>query len=150
MADVETLEQRRKNMQAIKSKDTKPEIFLRHELFHRGYRYRKNTAKITGHPDIWMAKYNTAIFIHGCFWHRHSGCKYAYTPRTRIDFWNTKFGKNIQRDQAVKKSLDAEGIRCLIVWECTIRKMNKSKEYCDHILDSIETFLSSNKKYDEL
>ena len=81
MADIKSPEDRSRNMAAIRNKDTKPEIYLRNLLFAEGYRYRKNYAKIPGHPDIYLPKYKTAIFVHGCFWHRHQGCKYAYMPK---------------------------------------------------------------------
>lgn len=86
--DIKTPEERSKNMAAIHSRNTKPEIWFRKQLFARGYRYRLNTNRIQGHPDIYLRKYNTAIFIHGCFWQRHQGCKYAYMPKSRVEFWN--------------------------------------------------------------
>lgn len=81
MTDIKSPEERSRNMAAIRSKDTKPEVYLRKLLFAQGYRYRKNYKKIPGHPDIYLPKYRTAIFVHGCFWHRHQGCKYAYMPK---------------------------------------------------------------------
>lgn len=151
MADIVSKEQRSKNMSAIKSKDTKPEIYLRKTLFHKGYRYRKNVNYIEGHPDIYLAKYNTAIFVHGCFWHRHRGCKYAYEPKSRIDFWNKKFDLNKKRDEVVKKILAEHGIRVLIVWECTVKKMYNNSEYEQEILKQISRFLENNTNlYSEL
>lgn len=99
--DTVTSEQRSKNMSAIRSKDTKPEIYFRKLLFSRGYRYRVNSKQVSGHPDIYLKKYNTAIFIHGCFWHRHEKCKYAYMPKSNVEFWNKKFDTNIRRDARV-------------------------------------------------
>ena len=87
MTDIKSPEERSRNMAAIRSKDTKPEVYLRKLLFAQGYRYRKNYKKIPGHPDIYLPKYRTAIFVHGCFWHRHQGCKYAYMPYSNIEFW---------------------------------------------------------------
>ena len=86
--DIKSAEDRSRNMAAIRSKDTKPEIFFRKLLFANGFRYRKNVNYVPGHPDLYLAKYHTAIFVHGCFWHRHKGCKYAYMPKSRQEFWN--------------------------------------------------------------
>lgn len=137
-------------MAKIRSKDTKPEIWLRKKLFRQGYRYRKNVNYIPGHPDLWMAKYNTVIFVHGCFWHRHFGCKYAYVPKSREVFWNTKFLKNVERDRKVREQLSELGVRILIIWECTIKKMIKDKQ-CESItIKQIMDFLNSDNKYLEL
>lgn len=139
--DVLTGDQRHKNMVAIRSKNTKPEIFLRKRLFAEGYRYRVNAAGITGHPDIYLKKYNTAIFINGCFWHRHENCRYATVPATRKDFWLKKFETNVKRDNFVKAELKNAGIKCLIVWECTIKKMKKDSAFESAILMEIQKFL---------
>ncbi len=144
MADVLTPEQRHKNMSRIRSKDTKPEVWLRHRLFDLGYRYRKNVKYIPGHPDIWMKKYNTAIFVHGCFWHRHEGCRYTSTPKSQVEFWTEKFQKNVDRDNRIKEDLEIAGIKMLIVWECTIKQMIKSQETKEEILQKIGEFLLSN------
>lgn len=137
-------------MAKIRSKDTKPEIWLRKKLFRQGYRYRKNVNYIPGHPDLWLAKYNTVIFVHGCFWHRHFGCKYAYVPKSREVFWNTKFLKNVERDRKVREQLSELGVRILIIWECTIKKMIKDKQ-CESItIKQIMDFLNSDNKYLEL
>ena len=88
--DIKSPEERSKNMAAIRSKNTGPEMYFRKILFARGYRYSLNSDKIYGHPDIYLRKYNTAIFINGCFWHRHSGCKFAYMPKSRQDFWEKR------------------------------------------------------------
>jgi len=147
MADIKSPEERSLNMSKIRSRDTKPEVWLRTLLFRKGYRYRKNTGKISGHPDIWMKRYNTAIFVHGCFWHRHSGCKYSYMPKSRIDFWTNKFNRNIQRDKQVKEDLEKQNIRIIIVWECTIKRMLKSVDYEAEIMEHIEGFLHSDDRY---
>lgn len=145
--DTVTTEQRSKNMSAIRSKDTKPEIYFRKLLFSRGYRYRVNSKQVSGHPDIYLKKYNTAIFIHGCFWHRHEKCKYAYMPKSNVEFWNKKFETNIRRDEVVQRELQAGGIKCLIIWECTIRKMKNSREVCDKYMELVENFLGSTEIY---
>lgn len=145
--DTVTSEQRSKNMSAIRSKGTKPEIYFRKLLFSRGYRYRVNSKQVSGHPDIYLRKYNTAIFIHGCFWHRHEKCKYAYMPKSNVEFWNKKFDTNIRRDAVVQEELRAGGIKCLIIWECTVKQMKKNKEVCDKYMELVENFLVSPELY---
>ncbi len=120
--DIKTPEERSKNMSAIHSKNTKPEIYFRKLLFGRGYRYSLNSSKIPGHPDLYLRKYNTAIFVNGCFWHRHLGCKYAYMPKSRVEFWRKKFDGNVKRDQRTYAELKEKNIKCLVVWECTLKK----------------------------
>lgn len=150
MADIKTPEERSKNMAAIKGKDTKPEVFLRKKMFAEGYRYRKNSASVNGHPDLWLRKYNTAVFVHGCFWHRHADCKYSYMPKSKIEFWETKFRNNVRRDQAVIEELAAKKIKCLIIWECTIKKMKKSEEVCSDTMNRIKEYLITDDLFAEL
>ncbi len=150
MTDIKTKEDRSKNMAAIHSKNTKPEVYLRKLLFSKGFRYRNNVKSIVGHPDIYLAKYNTAIFINGCFWHRHKDCKYAYMPKSRVEFWNNKFINNIKRDLLVKSELEKAGIKCMVVWECTIKKMIKSEEERIKTLDTIIQFLNCTDIYKEI
>lgn len=150
MADIKTKDDRSKNMSAIKSKETKPEIYLRKLLFARGYRYRKNVSYIFGHPDIYLGKYKTAIFVHGCFWHRHHKCKFAYSPKSNVEFWEKKFERNIIRDKVVSQTLFDTNIKCLIVWECTIKKMRKDIKMESEILEKIICFLENELLYMEL
>lgn len=150
MADIKSLEERSLNMARIRSKDTKPEIWLRKKLFAKGYRYRKNVKNVQGHPDAWLARYNTALFVHGCFWHRHKGCRYAYMPKSRIEFWTDKFQKNVERDQTVRTELEAAGIKTLIIWECTIKQMMRQEQYSDEVLNQIEDFLQSAEQFREV
>ena len=150
MADIKSAEERSRNMAAIKSKNTSPELFLRHLLHSNGYRYRLYTSHIPGHPDIWMRKYNTAIFVHGCFWHRHEGCKYAYMPKSRLEFWADKFERNVHRDEEVRKELESANIRCLVVWEYTINRARKKKAKPEDLMKEIESFLNSEACYKEL
>ena len=149
MADIKTPEERSRNMSKIRSRDTKPEVWLRKKLFERGYRYRKNVSNVPGHPDAWLAKYNTAVFAHGCFWHRHEGCKYAYTPKSQVEFWTDKFRKNIERDSKVKKELEEVGVKILIVWECTVNRMMKDETTAAEVVGEIERFLRSDDAYCE-
>ncbi len=148
--DIKSPEERSRNMAAIRSKDTKPEIYFRKLLFAQGYRYSLNSKKIPGHPDIYLRKYNTAIFIHGCFWHRHSGCKYAYMPKSRVEFWQKKFEANVKRDYIVRMELQDKGIKCLIVWECTVRRMKRNQEDCISYLKTVEKFLKTDNLFLEL
>lgn len=143
--DIKSSEERSKNMAAIHSKNTKPEIYLRKLLFARGYRYGVNSKSVPGHPDIYMKKYNTAVFVHGCFWHRHEGCKYAYMPKSRVEFWQKKFDINIKRGEFVRKELESKKIKVLIVWECTIKRMKKDKKTEEEVISLIEKFLLSSE-----
>lgn len=148
--DIKSPEERSKNMAAIHSKNTKPEIFFRKLLFAQGYRYSLNSKKIPGHPDVYLKKYNTAIFIHGCFWHRHSGCKYAYMPKSKVEFWRKKFEANQQRDSVVQNELHERNIKCLVVWECTIKHMKKDAEFCEKMMEYVVDFIKSQEKFREL
>lgn len=150
MADIKSPEERSQNMAKIRSKDTKPEVWLRKRLFSYGYRYRKNINTLPGHPDIWLPKYNTAIFVHGCFWHRHSGCKFAYIPKSRTEFWISKFQKNTERDAYVLRQLEQQNVRVIVVWECTIKDMRKKISHEENVLSSVIGFLHSDIKYLEL
>ena len=150
MADIVSPQQRSRNMSAIRSKDTKPEVYLRKLLFAKGYRYRKNAGNVYGHPDLWLAKYKAAVFVNGCYWHRHEGCRLAYNPKSNVEFWQKKFDANIARDKKVREELAASGYRQLIVWECTVRVMMKDDEFRDQVLKDIETFFDEEKQYMEI
>ena len=144
MADIISRERRSLNMAAIRSKNTKPEVYLRKLLFAEGFRYRIAENSVPGHPDIFLRKYNTAVFVNGCFWHRHHGCKYAYTPKSRIDFWQKKFDANVRRDSMVKRDLQNQKIKQLIVWECTIKKMQRDRNYEQRIVQQCTLFVTSD------
>ena len=116
----EVSEQRSRNMSAIKSKNTKPEIKVRKILHSMGYRFRLHKKDLPGSPDIVLPKYKTVIFVHGCFWHRHENCKYASTPKTRQEFWEAKFRENINRDKLNQENLSSKGWKIIVVWECEI------------------------------
>ena len=150
MADIVSPEKRSQNMSAIRSKNTKHEVYLRKLLFAQGYRYRIADKSVPGHPDIFLRKYNTAIFVNGCFWHRHPGCKYAYTPKSRVEFWQKKFDDNVRRDSAVKAELLEHGIKLLTVWECAIRRMQRDKIEEERALAKIIFFIKSNEKNAEI
>lgn len=148
--DIKDAQARSENMAAIKNKDTKPELYFRKLLFAHGFRYRKNVTYIFGHPDIYLAKYNTAIFVHGCFWHRHEGCRYSYQPKTRVEFWQKKFQNNVNRDLVVKNQLYASGVKCLVVWECTIKQMKKDEAVKKDVLKKTVEFIKSSDLYQEV
>ena len=110
-------------MAAIKSKNTKPEIAVRKLLHSLGYRFRLHRKDLPGSPDIVLPKYRTAIFVHGCFWHRHENCKYASTPKTRKEFWNKKFTTNIDRDLVIQNKIKNLNWRSIVIWECETKNM---------------------------
>ena len=125
-------EQRSRNMSAIKSKNTKPEIAVRKVLHSMGYRFRLHGKDLPGSPDIVLPKYRTVIFVHGCFWHRHKDCKYATTPKTRQDFWNKKFTTNIERDLEIHEKIKNLNWRSVVIWECETKHMENLR---DKIID---------------
>lgn len=127
MADVHTPEQRSYNMSRIRGKDTKPEELVRKYLFSQGFRYRKNDARLPGKPDIVLPKYKTVIFVNGCFWHAHEGCKYFVWPKNNADFWKKKIESNVERDEKNYQLLKNLGWNVLIVWECELKKDSFSK-----------------------
>lgn len=121
MTDRISKEKRSWNMSRIRSKDTKPEIKVRSYLFKLGFRFRKNVQKLPGKPDIVLPKYSTVIFINGCFWHHHHGCRYAYIPKTRTNFWLDKFSKNSENDKKNKVILQQLGWKVVVIWECMLK-----------------------------
>jgi len=108
-------------MAGIKGKNTRPELALRRALHARGFRYRLHSTKVHGRPDLVLAKHRAVVFVHGCFWHRHEGCRYATTPATRAEFWQAKFKANVARDSAVRGALLSTGWRVATIWECALR-----------------------------
>lgn len=122
MSDNHTSFQRHRNMAAISSANTKPELKLRKELWRRGFRFRVNDKQLPGKPDIVFPKYHTIIFVHGCFWHGHKECGRFTIPKTNTDFWMTKIARNQERDQEVWRRLEAKGWAVIIVWECQLKK----------------------------
>lgn len=122
MTDTLSPYQRHRNMAAVHSSNTKPELTLRHKLWRLGFRYRVNDKCLPGSPDIVLPKYHTVIFVHGCFWHGHKDCKSYTIPKTNTEFWITKITRNQQRDQEVWRQLEAKGWSVIIVWECELKK----------------------------
>lgn len=113
-------EKRSWNMSRIGSKNTMPERIVRSMLHRAGFRFRLHVAGLPGRPDIVLPKWKTVIFVHGCFWHRHPGCKFAYTPKTRRDFWLSKFAKNVAHDAYVHRALEGMGWHPIVLWECEL------------------------------
>jgi len=105
-------------MSRIRGVDTKPELLVRSLLHRMGYRFRLHRRDLPGRPDIVLPKYRAVVFVHGCFWHRHRGCRYAYVPKSRKDFWKRKFARNVERDREVRHLLRKAGWKILVVWEC--------------------------------
>jgi DNA mismatch endonuclease (patch repair protein) len=122
MADVHSPEVRSYNMSRIKGKDTKPEMLVRTFLFSRGYRYRLHVKNLPGKPDLILPKYKTVIFIHGCFWHGHEGCKYFVVPKTRTEWWLNKIDVNKKKDKENLASLKTLGWNIIIIWECMLKR----------------------------
>jgi DNA mismatch endonuclease, patch repair protein len=114
-------ERRSWNMSRIRAKDTRPERLVRSLLHSLGYRFRLNRKDMPGRPDIVLPKYRTAIYVHGCFWHRHGGCSLAYTPKTNLEFWSKKFTRNEERDAEVATALKEAGWKQVVIWECETR-----------------------------
>lgn len=131
MTDRLTKEKRSWNMSRIRSKDTSPEMRVRSYLHKAGFRFRLHGKELPGRPDIILPKYETVIFVHGCYWHRHIGCKLAYMPKTRVEFWQEKFRKNVERDRIKEKKLLDAGWTVLTVWECMTRDDIKLREVLD-------------------
>ena len=133
-------------MAAIHSASTKPELKLRHALWSQGFRYRMNDKKLPGKPDLVLPKYRTIIFIHGCFWHGHKGCKYYTVPKTNIEFWTAKVSRNQERDQRVWRELEAAGWSVIIVWECELKKA-----ILNNTIDRVEAEIkAAGEKYHQL
>ena len=143
--DIKSKEQRSKNMAKIRSKNTKPELLIRSLLHKSGLRFRVNYKEVTGKPDLYFTKKRVAVFVHGCFWHRHNGCKIAYMPKSNLDFWRQKFASNIQRDCVVRTALLSDGIRILVIWECTVKRMTRSTDESERIIEAAVRFITGNE-----
>lgn len=127
MADVHTTSTRSFNMSRIRGKDTKPEMLVRQYLHARGMRYRLHTKELPGKPDLVFPGLRTVVFVHGCFWHRHEGCRYFVVPKTRTDFWLGKIGRNVANDERQQQELKVQGWRVLVVWECELRPPQRER-----------------------
>lgn len=136
MVDKFTKETRSYVMSQIKGKDTKPEIIVRKYLFSKGLRFRKNDKRYPGSPDIVLPKYKTVVFVHGCFWHMHDGCKHAVMPKSNIEYWENKLYRNKERDKRNQEKLEEMGWNVIIVWECQLKK-DKREQTLEKLYEQI-------------
>lgn len=123
-------------MSRIQNRDTKPELIVRSLLHRKGYRFRLHRKDLPGKPDIVLPCFNTILFVHGCFWHRHEGCRFAYNPKTRVDFWQNKFNQNIKRDQKVQNELLNLGWQVYVIWECETKNPHALEKIIEQIFES--------------
>ena len=134
MVDVHDTAIRSKNMRAIGSKDTSPEVAVRSHLHRAGLRFSLHRKNLPGTPDLVLPKRAAAVFVHGCYWHRHKGCRFTTTPKTNIEFWQKKFCENLERDRRHTTALRKLGWRVFVVWEC----QTKSTRYLDGLVASLK------------
>lgn len=136
MADMFSEKKRSEIMSKIRSKDTKAEVMVRKWLFAHGFRFRKNDKRYPGKPDIVLPKYKTIIFIHGCFWHSHEGCKRSNMPKSNTEYWSAKLEKNKKRDQEHIQKLKEEGWKVIVLWECELKK--DAEKRLQHLINQIK------------
>jgi DNA mismatch endonuclease, patch repair protein len=139
LVDIVDSATRSRMMANIRGKDTKPELLLRKAMHARGFRFRLHDKRLPGSPDLIFPRYGAVVFVHGCFWHRHEGCRFATTPATRPDFWAEKFQANVARDRKYEAVLLAANWRVAIVWECDV------KRFVDNAADSLANWLKTEQ-----
>ena len=144
MADKVSVKQRHYIMSRVRSTNTRPEIKLRKTLFEKGFRYRVNVKTLPGKPDIVLPKYRTAIFVNGCFWHGHSGCKYYTVPETNVEFWVEKVARNKERDAVNNQRLESLSWSVVTIWECEL----KSKAFADTVTRVVGELASNKEKWE--
>jgi DNA mismatch endonuclease, patch repair protein len=136
MADIVSRSKRKEMMSSVKQRHTKPEIAVRKLLHRHGFRFRLHNKKLPGTPDIVLPKYKAVIFVHGCFWHQHEGCRKARRPTSNVEFWNEKLDKNIERDSRKELELKNSGWKVLTIWDCEIKDENS-------LIEKVKNFLSA-------
>ncbi|MBY5314357.1 DNA mismatch endonuclease Vsr [Rhizobium leguminosarum] len=146
MTDIVDKQTRSRMMAGIRGKDTQPEMALRRALHVRGFRFRLHSKNVPGRPDLIFQKYRAVVFVHGCFWHRHTDCRYSTMPATRPEFWQAKFETNVVRDSTVRATLIEAGWRVATVWECALRKPDKILATAANLSD----WLLSNERQIEI
>jgi len=139
MTDLVTTKKRGQMMAGIEGANTKPELTVRRYLHSHGFRYRLHDKKLPGRPDLVLPKYRAIVMVHGCYWHRHPGCKLAYTPKSRRDFWQKKFSRNIKRDAEVYLALKNAGWRVVTIWECALRNNDLRDEGLKYLANWIRS-----------
>lgn len=142
MVDVVDSKTRSRIMASIRGKNTKPELVVRKALHRRGFRFRLHAKDVPGRPDLVFRKFNAVVFVHGCFWHRHEGCRHATVPSTRTEYWTSKFERNVVRDNEVRSRLIEAGWRVATVWECALRKA----EHVDVATQMLARWLAAGDK----
>ena len=138
MTDIVDSRRRSEMMAGIKGRDTKPELVVRRIAHKLGLRFRLHREDLPGRPDLVFPRRRLAVFVHGCFWHRHDGCRYAYTPKSRVDFWMRKFAENVARDRRNEEALRELGWRVLVIWECITRNEEVVREYLRERIEQCE------------
>jgi len=144
LADIFSKKKRSEIMSNISGKETKPEILVRKFLFSKGFRFRKNDSRYPGKPDIVLPKYKTVIFIHGCFWHGHKGCKRSKLPETNVLFWKNKISLNIERDKKNRIELEKQGWVVLIIWQCALRNEKLKIQTQNKLIDFLSKQITPN------
>ena len=139
MVDFLSPSERSERMSRIRSSNTSPELALRRALHALGFRFRLHRKDLPGRPDIVLPRYSTVVFVHGCFWHRHAGCKVASTPKSNTEFWVEKFNRNVARDNRSSESLKAQGWKVIVTWECELGSGRKAAEAALRIVREIRT-----------
>ncbi|MDE3799575.1 DNA mismatch endonuclease Vsr [Sinorhizobium meliloti] len=142
MVDFLSPSERSERMSRIRSSNTSPELALRRALHALGFRFRLHRKDLPGKPDIVLPRHRTAIFVHGCFWHRHDGCKVASTPKSNTEFWIKKFDRNVARDVQARDVLEAQGWRVIVVWECELGSARKTTETAARVASEVRADIS--------